>query len=72
MKISSLSDSKGNVLAVLGGGESKKVSVRLRAEPDQHWHEIELPEEAAALMPHEIYRRLKIPSPGLPPVFSKE
>ena len=72
MKISTLSDGKGNILAVLRGGESKKVSVRLRPEPDQHWHEIELPEEAIALKPHEICRRLKIPSPGLAPVFSKE
>lgn len=72
MKISTISDGKGNIVAVLGGGESDKLRVRLRPQPDQHWHEIELPKEASKLKPHEIYRRLKIMSPGQAPVFSKK
>ena len=72
MKINTISDSNGNILAVLGGGESNRVRIRMRPQKDQHLHEIELPKEAASLKPHEIYRRLKVSSPGQAPVFSKE
>ena len=59
------------MLAVLGGGECEKVRIRLRPQADQHFHEIELPQEAESLKPHEIFARLKVPSPGQSPVFSK-
>jgi len=72
MKIRTISDENGKVVAILGGGDSNKFRVRMRPKTGQYYHELELPAEAASLKPPEIHRRLKIPSPGEAPVFSME
>jgi hypothetical protein len=72
MKLHTISSADGKLLAIMHAGDGGQFRVRVRAKENQYVHQIELPEEAAALKPHEIYRRLKIHSPGAMPVFSRE
>jgi hypothetical protein len=70
MRIFTLSDDRGRVVAILGGGDHAKYAVRMFPRPNHHVHEIHLPPEAAKLTPHEIHKRLKVSGAGKAPTFS--
>ncbi len=73
MKLSTITDSRGKLIAMLRGGCSGKVRVHIgTVDAGHHLHEIEIPDAARSLRPQEIHRRLKVPSPGQAPVYSPD
>jgi hypothetical protein len=71
MKLHTIIDSSGRLVAVMRVLKHQKIGMGLKPREGQHFHEIELPDHARQLRPEQIVKRLKITRPGEAPKFTE-